>query len=57
MTRFKSEFCECNGFSCPCGKSGAEILKCRKPFTLERIVEILKEMHDLEMSRQKARLQ
>lgn len=37
-------FCQANGNACPCGKFGNEILKCKKPFTTERMQEIFDEM-------------
>jgi hypothetical protein len=42
----KDEFCQCNGNACPCGKFGAEILKCKKLISPERMQEIFSEMRD-----------
>jgi hypothetical protein len=40
----KLVFCECNGNHCPCGKNGAEILRCKKPIPLARVSQIMSEL-------------
>ena len=39
-----SNHCLCNGDWCECGKTGAEILRCKKPLSPQRMQEILDDM-------------